>query len=117
VTEEQRVQHGTCDPEPAAVAVVRQLELRPRGHDAHAALRRAETCGRRTDAESLERVDRARRQELGARLVTREAGAVEHEHVRPGSREPRRGRGAGRATADDDHLCVAHAGTAAMPTR
>src|SRR5207302_1908005 len=53
-------------------------------------------------AQSLEHVGRRGAQVLRARLVAREARAVEQQHRRAGAGEQQRGRGSCRARADDD---------------
>ena len=52
--------------------------------------------------------DRALGQPAAARLVAREAGPVEQEHLRPGAREPVSGGRAGRPGPDDDHIELLH---------
>src|SRR5207248_8666653 len=53
-------------------------------------------------AQSLEHIGRRGTQVLRARLVAREARAVEQQHRRAGAGEQQRGRGSCRARADDD---------------
>jgi hypothetical protein len=124
--EQERVEDRPAQREPMVAKATEAMgpgklahERRPvRRVDPHPGqARRPRTFHRLEGPELLQQARGLGAEVLGARLVPRETGLVEHQHVEAGPSEKARRRRAGRSTSDDDGLGVEGAQSRQFTTR